>query len=266
VTAGRRPKLGQHFLASEGYRRRIATALPLRADDLIIEVGPGRGAMTGILAERAGHLVAIELDARLAAELKEKYKGKKRIEIVERDILATDIAAICRERRAENCFVFGNLPYYITSPIIHHLVDAAGVIHGMALLVQREVAERITARPGSRDYGYLSVLVQLQSNPRITMRVPPGAFSPPPKVHSALVEFVMSPKFPKWKAPERAGFLEFVQLCFAKKRKNLMNNLGQTFGKERVRAALDAMRLSASARAEELTIEQFAALREELKK
>lgn len=260
VTPVRRPKLGQHFLASEGYRRRIAAALPLRGDELVIEIGPGHGAMTGLLAERAGRVVAVELDSALARELREKLEPQASIEIIQGDILSTDISAICRERRAPTCFVLGNLPYYITSPIIHHLMNSAGMIHGMALLMQREVAERLTAKPGSRDYGYLSVLVQVHSEPRMAMGVPPGAFSPPPQVHSSLVEFRMKPKFPAWSEQDRAGFLEFVQRCFAQKRKNLLNNLAQTYGKDRVREALDSLRLPATARAEELSVEQFASL------
>jgi 16S rRNA (adenine1518-N6/adenine1519-N6)-dimethyltransferase len=137
-------------------------------------------------------------------------------------------------------------------------MEYAAMIRGMALLVQREVAERMTAPPGSRDYGYLSVLVHVHSEPRIVLGVPPGAFSPPPKVHSALVEFAMKPKFPAWTADERATFLVFVQRCFAHKRKNLLNNLAQVRGKERVRAALEGMHLPATTRAEELSVGQFA--------
>ncbi len=256
----RRPKLGQHFLSSEGYRRRIVQALRLSPDDLVIEIGPGRGAMTELLAERAGRVVAVELDAKLACALREKLASQARIEIITGDILSTDLTALCRERQAEDCFVFGNLPYYITSPILHHLLNSAGSIRAMALLVQREVAARLTAKPGSRDFGYLSVLAQFHSEPRIALRVPPGAFSPPPKVHSALVVFTIRPKFPDWAAAERERFLGFVQRCFAQKRKNVLNNLGKTYGRERVAAALGELRLTATSRAEELGVEQLAAL------
>ncbi|MBI4164692.1 MAG: ribosomal RNA small subunit methyltransferase A [Acidobacteria bacterium] len=265
VSPSRRPKLGQHFLSSEGYRRRIVNSLALRPEDLVIEVGPGRGAMTELLAERAGRVVAVELDAGLASDLLRKLEHQPGVEVIQGDILATDVKEICRKRGAKSCFVFGNLPYYITSPIIHHLMNSAGVIRGMALLVQREVAERLTAQPGTRDYGYLSVRVRVHSEPRIAMGVPPGAFSPPPKVHSALVEFAMKPKFPAWTAQDLAAFLEFIQRCFAQKRKNLLNNLGQVFSKDRLRQTLDRLHLPPTARAEELTVEQFAELREKLK-
>jgi 16S rRNA (adenine1518-N6/adenine1519-N6)-dimethyltransferase len=257
VPPARRPKLGQHFLASEGYRQRIVQSLPLRPDDLIIEIGPGHGAMTELLAERARRVVAVELDPALASGLKEKLQPQARVEIIQADILSTDLSSLCRKHAAENCFVFGNLPYYITSPIIHYLMDSASVVRGMALLVQREVAERLTAAPGSRDYGYLTALAQLHSEPRIVLKVPPGAFSPPPKVHSALVEFTMRPRFPAWAADERARFLEFVKGCFAQKRKNLVNNLGDTYGRKRVMAALTACGIPPSTRAEAMSIEQF---------
>jgi 16S rRNA (adenine1518-N6/adenine1519-N6)-dimethyltransferase len=255
-----RPKLGQHFLKSEGFRKRIADSLPIPHSELVVEIGPGRGAMTEMLAERAGCLLAIELDPALAAELRSGFIANPRIEILQGDILSTDIVALCRERDAPSCFVFGNIPYYITSPIIHHLLDSAEAIRGIALLMQREVAERLTAAPGSRDYGYLSVLVQSHSEPRILFNVPPGAFSPPPDVKSALVEFRMKPKFPSWTKDDRAAYLNFVQRCFAHKRKNLLNNLNADYGKDRINAALEGMGLTEKARAEELTALQFGEL------
>jgi 16S rRNA (adenine1518-N6/adenine1519-N6)-dimethyltransferase len=276
----RRPKLGQHFLASAAYRRRIAEALELRPDDLVIEIGAGRGAMTELLAERARRVIAIELDAALAANLEEKLKEKPQIEILQADILKTDLAALCRDNQAEKCFVFGNLPYYITSPILHRLFAFAPWIRATALLVQREVAGRLTALPGSRAYGYLSVLTQLYSRPRVVLGVPPGAFSPPPKIHSALVDFRMIPQLPEWVREREASpiplgqaahpreipfdpaarFLDFVKRCFAQKRKNLRNNLMGTFTRQRVVQALTNLDLPPNIRAEQLTLEQFGKL------
>jgi len=221
--------------------------------------------MTEWLAERAQRVVAVEVDSALAETLREKLGASPRIEIVRADILATDLATLCRERGAPQCCVFGNLPYYITSPILHHLFRSAGRIRTMALLVQREVAERIVAQPGSRDYGYLSVLAQVHSRPRILLGVPPGAFSPPPKVHSALVGFEMTAKFSDWSADQVQEFLDFVKRCFAQKRKNLLNNLAARYGRERVEPALAAGRLLPNLRAEQLTLEQFAELFERLR-
>lgn len=256
----RRPRLGQHFLADPRYRRRIIEALPLRADDLLIEIGPGRGAMTEMLAARVRHVVAIELDAALAATLREKLPDQARIEIVQGDILATNVPDICRSHGTDKCFVFGNLPYYITSPILHHLFAAAPWIRSMALLVQREVAERLSAAPGSRAYGYLSVLTQLHSQPHLALAVPPGAFAPPPKVHSALVCFEMQPRFPEWNAEATTPFLEFVQRCFAQKRKNLLNNLSADYSRPRLEGELASLGLPLVIRAEQLTLDQFAHL------
>jgi len=260
VSRTRRPKLGQHFLTSETYRRRIVELLPLRPDDLVLEIGPGRGAMTELLARRARRVVAVELDAALASQLAEKLQAQERIEIVPGDILATNLAALCRRYEVEKCFVFGNLPYAITSPILHHVLGQADSIRAMALLVQREVADRLTAQPGSRDYGYLTVLAQLHAEPRIVLNVPPGAFSPPPKVQSALVDFTLRPRFPAWPAQERAPFLAFVKACFGQKRKTLLNNLAPQYGRARVLAALANLRVRPSTRAEELHIRQFAEL------
>lgn len=238
----------------------MVESLPLRADDLVVEIGPGHGAMTELLAARARRVIAIELDAALARQLGDALKANDNISILQGDILSTDIASLCRQHDVEKCLVFGNLPYYITSPILHHLLDQAASIRAMALLVQREVADRLTAQPGSRDYGYLTVLAQLHAEPRIELKVPPGAFSPPPKVQSALVQFTMRQKFPAWSAPERERFLDFVKACFAQKRKNLLNNLAREFGREKVLACLASCQLTPSARAEELHIEQLAAL------
>ncbi len=256
----RRPKLGQHFLSSARYRERIADAVRLQREDLVIEIGPGRGAMTGLLADRARRVVAIELDAALARKLEEEFSTTPSVRIVEADILKADITGICREESVTECFAFGNLPYYITSPIVHRLCEFRACIRGMALLMQREVAERIIAKPGSRDYSYLSVLVQLFSKPQILFTVPPGAFSPAPKVQSALVEFRMTPKFPDWNGKQANRFLDFVKACFAHKRKSLVNNLTAIAPRNRVEAALSSLRLPANLRAEELAVENLASL------
>ncbi|MHB8655667.1 MAG: 16S rRNA (adenine(1518)-N(6)/adenine(1519)-N(6))-dimethyltransferase RsmA [Terriglobia bacterium] len=256
----RRQNLGQHFLADSGYRRRIADSLSLRPRDLVIEIGAGRGAMTALLAERARHVVAIELDRALVEQLKEKFGGDPRIEILYADILSTDLAAICKGYEAEQCFVFGNLPYYITSPILDRLGNFRDVIRAMGLLVQREVADRLVAAPGSSDYGYLSVFVQLFSRPRLMFAVPPGAFSPPPKVHSAFVEFQIHPRLPKLSEENQEKLLTFVKRCFAQKRKNILNNLSGMTPRARLEQALDELELPATVRAEQMSIEQFAAL------
>lgn len=264
VRSHRRPKLGQHFLTDLRYRRRILGMLDLRSDDFVIEIGAGRGAMTDLLAERAGRVLAIEIDALLARKLQERAKGG-RIDVLLADILSIDLSEICRRYQAKQCFVFGNLPYYITSPIIHHLKTFRTRIRAMALLMQREVALRLTASPGSRAYGYLSVLAQISWQPRILLSVPPGAFSPPPKVRSALVSFQTQPEIPEWKAADYEDFLAFAKRCFEHKRKNLVNNLSAVYSRLLVERALKNLSLPTSVRAEQLTVEQLASLFRHLK-
>lgn len=256
----RRPKLGQHFLRDSNFSRRIEEAILLDPDELLVEIGPGRGEMTRRLAARAHRLVAIELDPAFAAALQAEFQDNRRIEIVHGDILKTDIPAFCDRYGVQRCFVFGNLPYYITSPILLHLFSARSSIGRMALLMQREVAERVAASPGSTDYGSLSVLVQCDSEPKVLFTVPPGAFSPPPRVHSALVDFRMAPRFPHWNDSTHRGFLAFVQKCFAQKRKNLLNNLEAAYSRAVASNALQAAGLDPPPRAEQLSLEQLAEL------
>jgi len=256
----RRPKLGQHFLVDASYQQRIVAMADLRPEDLVVEIGPGRGAMTELLAQRAWQVVAVELDRTLAEQLQEKLETGPRVEVLQADILAVDLAELCRRYGTERCFVFGNLPYYITSPIIHHLFTFRDCIRAMALLVQREVAERLVAAPGTREYGYLSVLTQLFSHPRILLAVPPGAFAPPPKVQSTLLEFRMGESAasrPPLAKADVEWFLRFVKRCFAQKRKNLANNLAGFYSRARVEQELEHLSLAHSVRAEQLTLEQL---------
>ena len=221
--------------------------------------------MTGLLAERARQVAAIELDRALAERLKEKFGAESGIEIYQGDILSTDLAAICERFNADRCYVFGNVPYYITSPIVAHLRSFRNLMRAMALLVQWEVANRIVAAPGSRDYGYLSAFVQMFSRPRVLFAVPRSAFSPPPKVHSGLVEFQIEPRLPELDTEDTDQLLNFIKQCFARKRKNLINNLSRMAPRKRLEQELDRLDLPPSIRAEQMTIEQFAGLFERLR-
>ena len=252
-----RPKLGQHFLRDRRFQQRIVASLALQSQDLVCEIGAGRGAMTELLAMRAQQVVALEIDPELARRLEQKLANKPNIEVLEADILRVDLASLCRRYQRERCYVFGNLPYYITSPILNHLLVYAACIQSMAFVVQREVAERLTAVPGSRSFGYLTVLTQLVASTHLEFGIPPGAFSPSPKVDSALVTFQMKPDSIRLPAEERKALLEFVKLCFAHKRKNLLNNLAPVYMRARVATELAAHGLPQTIRAEQLTIEQF---------
>jgi 16S rRNA (adenine1518-N6/adenine1519-N6)-dimethyltransferase len=258
------PPLGQHFLRDAEYRTRIVSALPFSAADVVIEIGAGRGALTTLLAERARKVLAIEIDRALAEQLRQDFSSQARVEIVSADVLSVDLAALCRREGVAQAWVFGNLPYYITSPILHHLLAQRRSIRAMALLMQREVAERLTALPGTRDYGYLSVATQLFTEPHLAFAVPPGAFSPAPKVQSALVTFKLPARFENWAEEVCEEFLAFVKCAFARKRKNLLNNLGSAYARPAIVEALESANLPGSARAEQVSLDGLVALFKEL--
>ncbi len=248
-------KLGQHFLTDASWQERIARAV--RIDEGVwMEIGSGHGEMTRRLAERASKVFAIELDPRLARRLREVTAPYKNVEVVESDVMAVDFETLTGGERFS---VYGNLPYYITSPILHRLFEHVDRIAAIHIVIQFEVAVRIVARPGRRDYGYLSVASQWFSRPEIAFRIPPGAFRPPPKVASALVSFRMPGARAKESVEDEAAFLEFVKECFAQKRKTLRNNLRGRLG-DRTDDVLRQSGLAPDARAEQLTVSEFARL------
>jgi len=248
-------KLGQHFLTDASWHERIARAV--RIDDGVwVEIGAGHGEMTMRLAQRASKVFAIELDSRLAKRLREVTAPCKNVEVVEGDVMAVDLEKMTGGERFS---VYGNLPYYITSPILHRLFEHAERIAAIHIVIQFEVAVRIVAQPGRRDYGYLSVVSQWFSRPEIVFRIPPGAFRPPPKVASALVSFRMPGARTKNSVADEGAFLDFVKECFAQKRKTLRNNLRARL-ESRVDQVLQEAGLTADARAEQLTVSQFAKL------
>ena len=248
-------KLGQHFLTDASWHERIARAV--RIDDGVwVEIGAGHGEMTMRLAQQASKVFAIELDSRLAKRLREVTAPCKNVEVVEGDVMAVDLEKMTGGERFS---VYGNLPYYITSPILHRLFEHAERIAAIHIVIQFEVAVRIVAQPGRRDYGYLSVVSQWFSRPEIVFRIPPGAFRPPPKVASALVSFRMPGARTKNSVADEGTFLDFVKECFAQKRKTLRNNLRARL-ESRVDQVLQEAGLTADARAEQLTVSQFAKL------
>lgn len=253
-----RQKLGQHFLRNSAWRSRILETLPLKSDETWIEIGAGHGEMTELLASRVGRLLAIETDPHLLPALEQSARAEWRnVEIVAGDILSIDLARLVQEHRTH---IYGNLPYYITSPILQRLFDVADNIASIHIVIQLEVAERIVARPGGRDYGYLSTLCQFFARPEIQLRVPPGAFQPPPKVHSALVDMQLPGARVTLGVADETRFLKFLQRCFAQKRKTLRNNLRSLASVECVERAFRIVGLRTDARAEQVNLEQFASL------
>jgi len=229
-------RLGQHFLIKGSILDRIAAAACPVHEPLVVEIGPGRGALTQKLLPRADRVIAVELDPFLAEHLRSRYSA----EVVHADALSTDLAQWGRP------VIAGNLPYYITSPIVEKVLRLDFI--RAVFLVQKEVADRLTAHPGTRDYGFLTVQTAVFAKARKLFGVKPSAFHPPPKVDSAVV--LLEPRPPAVDDPE--AFLRFAGLCFHHKRKTIRNNLAETYGKD----VIDAWPEAAS-RAEQLSLGQL---------
>ena len=289
-----RQRLGQHFLADLHWREEIARAIrvsphslaplaggerrqqaPLPPNDphCWIEIGSGHGEMTQHLLSTGAPVNAIELDPAFLPGLRHLAKQFPNLNVAPGDVLKADIAAIASGRRVR---VYGNLPYYITSPILHHLFTFAGLIDEIHIVIQTEVALRLAAQPGTRDYGYLSVVTQFYTRPEFVFEIPRDAFNPPPEVTSALVtlrlpgeraKLPLSSDVPSSKGKQAhasrdadSRFLDFVKLCFSQKRKTLVNNVRSLAKPDRTREALAALKLRPDARAEQLPVAQLAAL------
>ena len=251
-----RKSLGQHFLSDPRLLGRIADALGLEGSETVVEIGPGRGALTELLLARARRVVAIEYDRALAAVLRERYAGDSRLTIVERDVLEVQLADV-----AGGPFVLvGNVPYYITTPIVFLGLTRPRPLRAV-YLVQREVAERIVAPPGTRAYGALSVNVQAVAHAELLFRVPAGAFRPPPKVESAVVRIVPSQQ-PVIAAEEEERFRTFVQGAFGFRRKQMRRVLRSLWNLpvDQADAILIAAAVDPSARPETLSPNDFAKL------
>ena len=266
LTSMTRQRLGQHFLSDAGWREQIAHAIrvsryaPERREEqpyCWIEIGAGHGEMTEYLAATGAPVYAVELDPPLIRRLQSLCGRFPNLTVVPGDILETDLGTLAAGRRIK---LYGNLPYYITSPILHRFFETAELIDEIHIVIQREVASRLVARPGTRDYGYLSVLTQYFSRPAIALKLPPGAFQPPPEVGSALVSMKPPGENAKLGLADSKKFLGFVKTCFAQKRKTLVNNLRGSAEPVRIKEALAELKLAASARAEELSISEMADL------
>jgi 16S rRNA (adenine1518-N6/adenine1519-N6)-dimethyltransferase len=253
-------RLGQHFLKDEAWRARILRSLAALPNQVWLEIGAGHGEMTRELARQARRVIAIELDAPLVAALERLAEEQPNIEVHSADVLALDLTelGLCPGAGAARIRVYGSLPYYITSPILRRLFEHADAIETIHIVIQLEVAERLAAKPGRREFGFLSVLVQFYAQPEIIFRIPPGAFRPRPKVFSALVRLAIRRE--RAEVGDEEKFIVFVGKCFEQKRKTLLNNLKHVAGAEKASEAIRAAGLRPGVRAEELTVEEFAAL------
>jgi len=263
----KKARLGQNFLADRRAAEKIVDALGDVSQSLVVEVGPGRGALTDTLVQKAGRIIAIELDRMMATQLRVKYSRDPKVEVLEGDVLKIDFRTVLhrtigplgdlRPEKPERARLLGNLPYYITSDILLHLFEFHDQFDVMVIMVQREVADRVAAKPGSRDYGLLSATAQIYTNVEKLFTLPPGAFVPPPKVHSSVLRLRVAPRFDELQVrPEE--FIEFLKLAFAMKRKTLLNNLKKRYSEEQIRAVLKNAGVRADVRAEALSLEKSA--------
>ncbi len=253
-----KPKLGQNFLVDPQAIERIAASIGDLAGRTVVEIGPGRGAITEALATRAAHLLAVEFDHELAIRLRIHFPTN-RVTVIEQDVLDFDFAAAA-SAAGERLLVVGNLPYGITSQILLKLAASHAALDRAVLMVQREVADRVAALPGSRDYGSLSVTVQMHGPVQALFTLPPEAFSPPPEVYSTVFRWRFASRFEEL-GVEEIGFLRFVRHCFAQKRKTLANNLRFTgISPAAIADTLTRVGIDQAARAEAVSIESLAAL------
>jgi len=265
----RKPKLGQHFLIDRSAAQRIVESLGDISSSTVLEIGPGRGVLTSLLVKQARRLIAVELDRVLAAQLRMNFSLAPNVEIIEADILTLDFDTIFGPKpgssrpginhQPEKVKVVGNLPYFITSDILLKLFEYRKYFETMVLMLQREVADRLAAQPGKSEYGLLSATAQLYTRVEKLFTLPPGAFSPPPKVHSTVVRLTLEPRLERLQVPEES-FIRFLKLSFGQKRKTLWNNLKSEYDLPLLRRAMEACGVRPDVRAEALSLEKTAAL------
>ena len=269
----KKPKLGQHFLNDTAAAIRIVETLGDLLHSTVLEIGPGGGALTTLLARRARRVIAVEKDRVLAAQLRMHFSLAPNVEIIEGDILAIDLDSLLGPKPGstrpgmdlapQQVRVVGNLPYFITSDILLRLFEYRKYFEILVLMVQKEVADRLAAKPGTKEYGLLSATAQLYSRVENVFTLPPGSFSPPPKVHSSVVRLSPSPRLEKLRVDEK-GFIDFLKLSFGQKRKTLWNNLKGRYPSDDLERALAKAKVKPSVRAEALTLEASANVFREL--
>lgn len=261
-------KYGQNFLIDTGVLNRIVDAAGITGEDCVLEIGPGIGTMTQYLAERAGAVVAVEIDKNLIPILKDTLSGYDNVTLINEDILKVDINRIVEEKNSGRPVkVVANLPYYITTPIIMDLFESKVPLESITVMVQKEVADRMQVGPGTKDYGALSLAVQYYAKPEIVASVPPNCFIPRPNVGSAVIRLIRHAEPPVQVADE-ARLFALIRAAFNQRRKTLVNALSNApelgITKEQAAEALERLGLSATIRGEALTLEQFALLAGEL--
>ena len=260
-------KFGQNFLIDPHVLEKIVDAAEITPEDVVLEIGPGIGTMTQYLCERAGKVVAVEIDRNLIPILKDTLKAYENVEIRNEDILKTDIEKIAEDHGGRPLKVVANLPYYITTPILMELLEGEAPIDTITVMVQKEVAARMQAGPGTKDYGALSLAVQYYASAKIVANVPPNCFIPRPDVASAVIHLDCRER-PALPEVDEKKLFAVIRASFGQRRKTLVNGLknaaGLPYTKEEIASALERMGLSETIRGEALTLEQFAQLANEL--
>lgn len=261
-------RFGQNFLIDTHVLEKIITAAEVTAEDCVLEIGPGIGTMTQYLAERAGRVVAVEIDTGLIPILKETLEGYGGVTLINDDILKVDIKKLAEEYNGGRPIkVVANLPYYITTPIIMGLFEGGVPIDSITVMVQKEVAERMRVGPGSKDYGALSLAVSYYASASLVANVPPNCFIPRPGVGSAVMKLTRH-KRPPVAASDPDLMFRLIRASFNQRRKTLLNGLANSpelsFTKEEIAAAIEGLGLNPRIRGETLTLGQFADLSNEL--
>jgi len=247
--------LGQNFLVDKNIQKKIIVYLEIKPDDIILEIGAGRGELTNLIAKEAEKVYALEIDNYLCGILKDNLKVYSNVEIINRDILKFNLRAYFRNLK-QNLKVFGNIPYYISSPIIEHLFNYRNKIESIFITVQKEFAKRVTAIPGSKEYGSLSCFVQYYANPKIILNIKKTSFSPVPKVDSSLLRMDIRRKLPLKKEQEEL-FFKIVRAAFNKRRKTLRNSLDGIVSSEKLKEFFDKFGIDANTRPEDFSQQDF---------
>lgn len=257
-------KFGQNFLIDPHVLDKIIAAAEITKDDFVLEIGPGIGTLTQYLAEAAREVVAVEIDSSLIPILEDTLSSYDNVSVINEDVLKVDLKKLAEERNGGKPIkVVANLPYYITTPIIMGLFESHVPLKSLTVMVQKEVALRMQAGPGTKDYGALSLAVQYYADPYLAANVPPNCFMPRPNVGSAVIRLTRFEEAPV-KVTDEALLFRLIRASFNQRRKTLQNGLVNSpelhFSKEQVAAAIETLGVSPSIRGEALTLEQFAAL------
>lgn len=256
-------RLGQSFLEDQNVIEKIVKAADLQKEDVVVEIGAGLGFMTDLIAKKAGRVLALEIDSYMISILKQTLDGRANIEIVQSDVLKYDLSAVCKERPSKKIKIIGNIPYNISSQILFHLLYYRKYIDSIVIMFQKEMADRILAEPGTKEYGIPTVFVRMYAAVSQELIIPATCFYPPPKVSSAVLRFILREK-PVVELADESIFMKVVKAAFSTRRKTLLNNLRNSdlldHSEVQTRLLFEMTKIDERRRAETLSVEEFAKL------